>query len=66
MTAADLPDLPEPCGRCTFWESSLIDLAAPAEQRDRGRVKAEWAEAVTEHWGYCGVMAQHDDRSSDT
>lgn len=57
MTAADLPNLPEPCGRCTFWESSLTDLASSDGQRDRGRVKAEWAEAVTERWGYCGVLA---------
>jgi GNAT superfamily N-acetyltransferase len=62
MTAADLSDLPGPCGRCTFWESSLIDLAAPTEHQDRRRVKAEWAEAVTRHWGYCGVVAQHDNQ----
>src|SRR4029450_12785997 len=28
---------------------------------DRGEVKAEWAEAVTRHWGYCGVIAFADD-----
>jgi GNAT superfamily N-acetyltransferase len=62
LTAADLPNLPEPCARCTFWESSLLDLAAPADSRDRRRTTAEWAEAVTRHWGYCGVLAQHEDQ----
>jgi len=62
LTAADLPALPEPCARCTFWESSLIDLAASSDHQDRRRVKADWAEAVTRHWGYCGVLAQHDDQ----
>lgn len=61
MTAADLPSLPEPCTRCTFWESGLTDLAAPADHLDRPQIKADWAEAVTRHWGYCGVLASHDD-----
>lgn len=57
LVAADLPKLPEPCVRCTFWESSLTDLASSGGPPDRVRVKAEWAEAVTERWGYCGVQA---------
>ncbi len=62
MTAADLPSLPEPCARCTFWESTLGDLAAPADHLDRPRVKSEWAQAVTQRWGYCGVIALHDEQ----
>ncbi len=61
MTAADLPLLPGSCARCTFWEASLIDLAARADNQDRQEVKAEWAEAVTSHWGYCGVIAFTDE-----
>jgi len=61
MTAADLPLLPEPCARCTFWEASLTDLAAPPEHLDRRSIKTEWAEAVTQHLGYCGVLACQDD-----
>lgn len=57
LTAADLPKLPEPCARCTFWESSLTDLASSDGPADRVRVKTDWAEAVTERWGYCGVQA---------
>jgi GNAT superfamily N-acetyltransferase len=57
MTAADLPLLPESCARCNFWETSLIGLATPSDHVDRSGVKAEWAEAVTRHWGYCGVIA---------
>ena len=61
MTAADLDLLPEPCGRCAFWETSVADLAAPADHPDRAARKAEWAQEVTDHWGYCGVLAVHDD-----
>ena len=57
MTASDLPELPEPCGRCTFWESSLSDLASYHGQQQRSQVKREWATAVTDRWGYCGVRA---------
>jgi GNAT superfamily N-acetyltransferase len=57
MTAADLALLPEPCARCTFWEVSLHDLAAPDLHRDRAQVKREWADAVSRRWGYCGVIA---------
>lgn len=60
MTAADLPQLLQPCARCTFWEASLTDLASSSESRDRGAVKRQWADAVTERWGYCGVMAFSD------
>ena len=51
MTAADLPALPEPCARCTFWESSLVDLAAPADHLDRRQIKIDWAETVTRALG---------------
>lgn len=57
MTSADLALLPDPCVRCTFWEVSLLDLAAPDLHRDREQVKREWADAVTRRWGYCGVIA---------
>ena len=62
MTAADLQLLPEPCARCGFWEASLSDLAATTDHVDGRVVKAEWAEAVTRYWGYCGVMAFADDQ----
>ncbi len=61
MTATDLELLPEPCGRCAFWETSLADLAAPSDHPDRAARKAEWAREVTEHWGYCGVLAVHEE-----
>lgn len=61
MTAADLDLLPDPCGRCAFWETSVADLVAPAEHPDRAARKAEWAQEVTDRWGYCGVLAVHDD-----
>ena len=61
MTVADLALLPDPCARCTFWEVSLLDLAAPDLHRNRTEVKREWAEAVTRRWGYCGVIATEGD-----
>ena len=59
MTAADLAALPEPCSRCTFWETGLADLATSSDGRGAA-TKQEWAEAVTRHWGYCGVGAYND------
>jgi GNAT superfamily N-acetyltransferase len=61
LTAADLPTLPEPCVRCTFWDASLSHLAPSADQQDGRQAKIEWAEAVTRHWGYCGVLALNED-----
>ena len=60
LTAVDVPDLPEPCGHCTFWESSLSELASYDGQPDRLERKRAWAEAVTERWGFCGVRAVDD------
>lgn len=61
MTAADLDLLPDPCARCAFWETSVADLVAPAEHPDRAARKAEWAQEVTDRWGYCGVLAVHEE-----
>lgn len=61
MTAADVAALPDPCGSCTFWEASLADLASPPEDHRRAETKADWAQTVTQHWGYCGVAAYNDD-----
>ena len=60
LTSANLSALPEPCARCSFWQSSLTDLSSPADHRDRGQIKLDWAEAVTAYWGYCGVLAVND------
>lgn len=60
LTAENLSALPEPCARCTFWVSSLSDLASPPERRDGQRMKLDWAESVISHWGYCGVLAVND------
>ncbi len=60
LRVADIPNLPEPCARCAFWETSLSDLAYPADHREGSRVKLEWAEAVTSRWGYCGAIALND------
>lgn len=59
MTASDLAELSPPCRSCTFWEASLSDLATSSDHR-RTETKSDWAEAVTAHWGYCGVAAYND------
>jgi ribosomal protein S18 acetylase RimI-like enzyme len=61
MTAADLALIPESCARCTFWDTSLAELASSADHVDRESKKAERARAVTNRWGYCGVLAIQDD-----
>lgn len=59
LTAADLPRLPEPCARCTFWQVGRNHLATPSDE-DKINIKLEWAEAVTRQWGHCGVQAVND------
>ncbi len=61
MIAADLASMPEPCSGCAFWESSITQISAPADHTDRRVIKSEWAEAVTQRWGYCGVVGCVDD-----
>ncbi len=39
----------------------MSDLAEPTDGQNPRQVKAEWAEAVTDQWGYCGVLALQDD-----
>jgi GNAT superfamily N-acetyltransferase len=60
LKASDLAALPDPCARCAYWETSLSELAYPPDQRNGGRAKTEWADAVTGRWGYCGVLAVND------
>jgi GNAT superfamily N-acetyltransferase len=60
LRVADIPNLPEPCARCAFWETSLGDLVYPADHREGSKLKLDWAEAVTARWGYCGVLALND------
>jgi GNAT superfamily N-acetyltransferase len=57
LTAANISALPDACAHCTFWETS--DTVATTDHRD-GQVKVGWAEAVTDLWGYCGVLAVND------
>jgi GNAT superfamily N-acetyltransferase len=61
LTAADLPTLPEPCVRCTFWQPSPSDPASSVDGPDRRPANAQWVEAVTSYWGYCGVLALQED-----
>ncbi len=61
MTADDLESLVDPCVACTFWETGLVDLVAPAEHVDRVELKLDWAATVTRRWGHCGVIAFDDD-----
>lgn len=60
LTAADVPDLLDPCSSCAFWESSLSSLATSSDHHDQRQTKLDWAEAVTARWGFCGVLAVND------
>lgn len=61
MSVADLGRLPEPCGQCAFCEPGRPRLADPVGQVERWARATEWAQAVTDRWGYCGVIAVADD-----
>ena len=60
LTAENLSALPELCARCTFWEASLHRPRHVGRPSHRPQAKLDWAESVTEHWGYCGVIAVND------
>lgn len=61
MTVKDVAALPASCASCTFWGTSPGELAASPGHRDNLSIQNEWAEAITRHWGYCGVVAVQDD-----
>lgn len=61
MSVADLGRLPEPCGLCVLGEPGRSDHATPADRADRRARATEWARAVTDHWGCCGVIAVAND-----
>jgi hypothetical protein len=55
VTSADVIDLPDPCGSCTFWE------LGPGKPRSGGtQSKSDWVSHVCAEWGTCGFVGRVD------
>ncbi|MBQ1118747.1 GNAT family N-acetyltransferase [Streptomyces sp. A73] len=61
LTLDNLPDLPERCRGCVFWE---LDPVSGEEAKRSGRPDLEkeaWISAVLLEWGSCGRVVYVDD-----
>jgi GNAT superfamily N-acetyltransferase len=61
LLAEALPDIPQPCSTCAFWELGPGAADDPSAALAQATVKAEWLTATTIAWGPCGLVACVDD-----
>jgi GNAT superfamily N-acetyltransferase len=57
LTLDHLPDLPDPCRTCLFWE---LDPVRRARVEDPDAEKEAWLSEVLREWGSCGRVALVD------
>jgi GNAT superfamily N-acetyltransferase len=51
-----LPDLPEPCRRCVFWELDPVSRRRAEDGGDPRLQKEAWISATLLEWGSCGKV----------
>lgn len=61
LTLDNLPDLPQPCRSCVFWELDPVAGARASETGDPGLEKEAWVSATLLEWGSCGKIAYVDE-----
>jgi GNAT superfamily N-acetyltransferase len=61
LTLDNLPDLPDPCRSCVFWELDPVAGARAAESGDPALEKEAWVSATLLEWGSCGKLVYVDD-----
>ncbi|MFE3513914.1 GNAT family N-acetyltransferase [Streptomyces sp. NPDC059166] len=61
LTLDNLPDLPERCRTCAFWELDPVSGEAAVKAGRSGLEKEAWISAVLLEWGSCGRVVYVDD-----
>ncbi|MDQ0985612.1 GNAT family N-acetyltransferase [Streptomyces sp. V2I9] len=61
LTLDNLPDLPERCRSCVFWELDPVSGEAAVKAGKPGLEKEAWISAVLLEWGSCGRVVYVDD-----
>lgn len=60
LTLDTLPDLPERCRGCVFWELDPVRGEAASQAKRPEREKESWISAVLLDWGSCGRVVYVD------
>ncbi|MFH9134886.1 GNAT family N-acetyltransferase [Streptomyces sp. NPDC017524] len=61
LTLDNLPDLPERCRSCVFWELDPVSGEAAVKAAKPELEKEAWISAVLLEWGSCGRVVYVDD-----
>ncbi|WP_073222939.1 GNAT family N-acetyltransferase [Streptomyces sp. NBRC 110465] len=61
LTLDNLPDLPERCRSCVFWELDPVSGEAAVKAGKTDLEKEAWISAVLLEWGSCGRVVYVDD-----
>ncbi|SCD40713.1 GNAT family N-acetyltransferase [Streptomyces sp. OspMP-M43] len=61
LTLDNLPDLPERCRSCVFWELDPVSGEAAVKAGKPKLEKEAWISAVLLEWGSCGRVVYMDD-----
>ncbi|MCA1270409.1 GNAT family N-acetyltransferase [Streptomyces rubiginosohelvolus] len=61
LTLDNLPDLPERCRSCVFWELDPVSGEAAVKAGKPELEKEAWISAVLLEWGSCGRVVYVDD-----
>ncbi|MGW3210899.1 GNAT family N-acetyltransferase [Streptomyces parvus] len=61
LTLDNLPDLPERCRSCVFWELDQVSGEAAVKAGKPELEKEAWISAVLLEWGSCGRLVYVDD-----
>ncbi|MCC8480259.1 GNAT family N-acetyltransferase [Streptomyces globisporus] len=61
LTLDNLPDLPERCRSCVFWELDQVSGEAAVKAGKPELEKEAWISAVLLEWGSCGRVVYVDD-----
>ncbi|WP_327176809.1 GNAT family N-acetyltransferase [Streptomyces sp. NBC_01335] len=61
LTLDNLPDLPQRCRSCVFWELDPVRAEAAIKAGESETAKESWLSAVLLEWGSCGRLVHVDE-----